>query len=106
MVGGGGAAHRRLARLPSCSLQSRHAMLMRKACALYPILFLFPLFPSKFSLQESAEAAQRADMQGGEKLAAAGHTDTGQTLREQVEGLKTTADPQASSWSAGGMSAC
>ena len=45
-------------------------------------------------LQESQEAAQRADVHNPDKLAAAGHTNTGQTLRQQVEALKEGADPQ------------
>lgn len=44
--------------------------------------------------QESLEAAQRADIHNADKLAAAGHTNTGQTIREQVEELKEGADPQ------------
>jgi hypothetical protein len=45
-------------------------------------------------LQESREAAQRADMHNPDKLAAAGRTNTGQTLQEQVEAQKEGADPQ------------
>lgn len=37
---------------------------------------------------------QRADVHNPDKLAAAGHTNTGQTLRQQVEAQKEGADPQ------------
>ena len=50
--------------------------------------------PAPCLLQESHEAAQRADVHNPDKLAAAGHTNTGQTLRQQVEAQKEGADPQ------------
>ena len=45
-------------------------------------------------LQQSQEAAQRADVHNPDKLATARHTNTGQTPREMVEAMKEGADPQ------------
>ena len=46
------------------------------------------------ALQESQEAAQRAAVHDPDKLAAAGHTNTGQTPRQQMEAVNQGADPQ------------
>ena len=56
--------------------------------------FIVITLPAPCLLQESREAAQRADMHNPDKLAAAGRTNTGQTLQEQVEAQKEGADPQ------------
>lgn len=46
------------------------------------------------AMQESREAAQRADPQNPDKLAAAGHTSTGQTLPQQAQAAREHADPE------------
>lgn len=45
-------------------------------------------------MQESLEAAQRADVHNPDKLAAAGTTTTGQTSAERMEGMKQHRDPE------------
>lgn len=58
---------------------TRHPTLLLACCA---------------ALQESREAAQRADPQNPDKLAAAGHTSTGQTLPQQAQAAREHADPE------------
>lgn len=48
-------------------------------------------------MQESFEAAQRADVHNPNKLAAAGTTATGQTSAERMEAMKQHSDPEVSS---------
>lgn len=49
---------------------------------------------SSHILQESLEAAQRAKASAGDRVVAAGHTNTGQTLRQQAEAAMANADPE------------
>ena len=45
-------------------------------------------------LQESLDAAQRAQADAGDSVAAAGHTTTGQTLRQQTDAAIANANPE------------
>lgn len=47
-------------------------------------------------VQESLEAAQRAWGEAGDNVAAAGHTNTGQTLRQQADAALAGTEPKVS----------